>query len=77
MADSRTEFVHDLIPDECDSKMRFLLRELTLLNHHDRFSARQALGYIEGKIKHEGKFTILNSQLKDVRKLGSSRNVSG
>ncbi|XP_060589302.1 myosin light chain kinase family member 4-like, partial [Ruditapes philippinarum] len=47
MADSRTEFVHDLIPDECDFKMRFLLRELTLLNHHDRFSAQQALGYIE------------------------------
>ena len=50
MADNRTEFVHNLIPDECDLDMRDLLMKLTLHAHKDRFSARQALDFIEGKI---------------------------
>ncbi|XP_060589283.1 uncharacterized protein LOC132744552 [Ruditapes philippinarum] len=64
MADSSTDFVHDLIPDECDFKMKFLLRELTLLNHHDRFSARQALGSLKGKIKLEGNSQSPTQNLK-------------
>jgi hypothetical protein len=49
MADNRTEFVHNLIPDECDIDMRDLLLKLTRHQHQDRYSARQALDYIEGK----------------------------